>query len=1737
MRTVLQRIISLAVMLAFLSGATPSPASLMPRSTLAPTSHFRERKPSAPAKKRADAVPVPEKSNPYDQMKAAAWICGAADKEGKRVREKIIRHIRHVTFDEFHANLKKMVAKLNTILKDGKEYGVILDGVPHASKRWVYELAKREGLASQPVWETYFDPFTDDCKRLLMYLKEQYGGRLPGRIVIFDDASYQGRQLYHLLGDLYQAYAAAGERRPEVILAVPYMSRAARRLLAGMGVTQKNILSGERIMMLDEILTAREQEVIQQDVLKGSGKDFSVHTSVTYFDHRVADLYSFNAPVAAALDLYGMITAPYWVMGTAYYAKETKEFKQHLRRLSEARKWSPAVVKGRRGGRWPWLAAMLGRPGQEGWRIDLAQVAIEQTLWAVTAVLYADFAMPLWGALAPAIILFTGLHYIGVSAGERAPPVVDVAAVSMINIIAAVLTASHPEALLAVTYLAGGTLHFLYNKLADQIALSIESVKLRISAYRPGPVPRLFTKESLMERAGVPVPLWERLKSMNKGKEPHAVHLTGVSEDLLVKLFSEQTAHIPDDELVFVSVEYFTTENTLSVFSQEVQVIRHIALVARTGELRERFANILDGTISADDYLFLLYFGEYPQRRNIHFYRVQLDEALRGNKLMSAPEDNIAAILKANFPGQLLTAYVTNLDAIYYFLKSRGLNPVWAVQDRPDDRGTEVIRLVKEYEGAHAKPGKVLYAVIPGTTGSSAVSTVVPEAATVTVARLTDDENNNGVLVREIARAYGLDVTGVRYVEGGAGLHSEKIPVIMTPDGEYALKRLKLGEDEDAVRFAIDYQRYLKENGIPVPIIAKRGTSGGSVGDYYMPARDPRTGKTGFYQVEKWNPGRLIDREKATPETLRHVGQLLGKIHRLSARYQMSYRDRSDYSYQGAVDFITAPDAVWKKKFSAYISAGELSFMNDVIAEIKTYWTPERLKSLPMTAIPSDMNFGNMVFDEAGTQVKAVFDFDQARRGCPLEDFFATLVHTGRKGAGMYTKSLKKDLTEFLSGYVSEYTLSPGDISLLPALATAQIMVHLSYTAELLTGDPVQDASLVKRLKELLRALEEIRGEFGSILQQQQIAHTGSAVPQTPAAAHKGTGISGRDKGAPAEYFGEQMPEEVDPQIRDIMSDPKAERYYFVQGLAGAQGRSDEGHRGNLQVGDMYEEAVIDACREIIKVYPELAGYDVVIVKGASFSGHYGVSRTRIYLPIELLIVGMLTHGRLMQMGFIEDFIEHEFLESRGAHHSDVVKRLSKKRPGLRELAVVACRLYYAEQMAERGQAQKALDGYRAALRALKKVSALERREKQIDDILRLIKREGRRDGAAGAILKILKNHFKLSKMSAERLDLAFELEKVALLIRDRFDPGGRTARLAAPPIMRDGVPVPAAHVPFDRALAGAWVENSATEEVKEVKWEIINNVRQVSFAEFEERLREVTIRLNGMLAKEKGEYVVLWDEDAHKSKKWVFSLAQKWLQNPPAYQTTSATLDYYLMKYGSFPKTVVLFDDASYSGKQLAGDIINIRASAGFHGVPVPRIIIAVPFMTEQARAKLVAYGVRESDILSVEKIPTIEEIFGERSAGIAESIQTDEVLKGGDMQYFGLNKTLVFFDHKTPDLVSFADIVAGALALKEGHLPPYRDPRTAYYMQDEEEYSSFEKKRHLARIIKSGLKGYGNEVSIQLILKACEEEHLGVRDAALDALGEIIKRMLKDARSKRDMQEIVDAMKEFQRIIDEAA
>lgn len=261
-------------------------------------------------------------------------------------------------------------------------------------------------------------------------------------------------------------------------------------------------------------------------------------------------------------------------------------------------------------------------------------------------------------------------------------------------------------------------------------ALAPKSVfKGKVSLF---PKPPLFTQEKLL--AGTL--LWDEFASMNHGKRPAVINLSG-DEDSARKQFGMQVKNLPDTQLVCLTLEVKTTElNKIDKDPMRPRgVTRHIVVVDSAGVLKKNIRDILKGRGRLNEFHFYLNFGVYRADRNVHLYRISLGKKwkslkrLQGKGLMTVPLDRIADIIKTNYPNYTLTAYASNRPAIKHFFESRGMHPQFATRIFDRERREKIYYMIQSYEGYGADKKDMLIAQLPRRAQRKTVVLPLPAAS------------------------------------------------------------------------------------------------------------------------------------------------------------------------------------------------------------------------------------------------------------------------------------------------------------------------------------------------------------------------------------------------------------------------------------------------------------------------------------------------------------------------------------------------------------------------------------------------------------------------------------------------------------------------------------------------------------------------------------------------------------------------------------------------------------------------------------------------------------------------------------------------------------------------------------------------------------------------------------------------------------------------------------------------
>lgn len=277
-------------------------------------------------------VPVPQKNLEFDQTKVETWLDAEPDEEIKAVKQKLIEHLQHISFEEFQTKAKKVIKEALEGVEDEK-YAVLFDYKPHSSKRWMFELNKNCFTDKEPAEAEFFTPSWEKMggnNRLRQLTEEGVN-----TFFITDDAGYSGEQIVNRqIEPIVKFYQSEGlAEKPKFVLAVPYVTERFLNLMKNLEKEHGckiEVHSDTEMPTMAQTLTPEEISTLDKrggNLEEDKGEPTYLGATLTFFDHRVADAHSFSEDIQRALNL--VADKPYGNPESAYYLEEEKQFNQY----------------------------------------------------------------------------------------------------------------------------------------------------------------------------------------------------------------------------------------------------------------------------------------------------------------------------------------------------------------------------------------------------------------------------------------------------------------------------------------------------------------------------------------------------------------------------------------------------------------------------------------------------------------------------------------------------------------------------------------------------------------------------------------------------------------------------------------------------------------------------------------------------------------------------------------------------------------------------------------------------------------------------------------------------------------------------------------------------------------------------------------------------------------------------------------------------------------------------------------------------------------------------------------------------------------------------------------------------------------------------------------------------------------------------------------------------------------
>lgn len=226
-------------------------------------------------------VPRPIRSNPIDSEKAKAFVAAHPAGKAKEVAQAIVDNTRHVTQEEFEAQLKLGVEGFNQTLKPDEKYAIVMQ--QGKSNEWMAELGF---------------PYLDRMPDQLYEAGEVVDASIK-RYVFFDDGIYSGSQMSGYISTLLSQLRGLGVDMSQVQIDViaPFVTTHAKSTVNQvLEIGNPHLYEGAVINFAPhQIMPTIPEQIKDPGILSvmsnmyGGALD---SRTLTYFDHKIADQVS-----------------------------------------------------------------------------------------------------------------------------------------------------------------------------------------------------------------------------------------------------------------------------------------------------------------------------------------------------------------------------------------------------------------------------------------------------------------------------------------------------------------------------------------------------------------------------------------------------------------------------------------------------------------------------------------------------------------------------------------------------------------------------------------------------------------------------------------------------------------------------------------------------------------------------------------------------------------------------------------------------------------------------------------------------------------------------------------------------------------------------------------------------------------------------------------------------------------------------------------------------------------------------------------------------------------------------------------------------------------------------------------------------------------------------------------------------------------------------------------------------
>lgn len=294
----------------------------------------------------------------------------------------------------------------------------------------------------------------------------------------------------------------------------------------------------------------------------------------------------------------------------------------------------------------------------------------------------------------------------------------------------------------------------------------------------------------------------------------------------------------------------------------------------------------------------------------------------------------------------------------------------------------------------------------------------------------------------------------------------------------------------------------------------------------------------------------------------------------------------------------------------------------------------------------------------------------------------------------------------------------------------------------------------------------------------------------------------------------------------------------------------------------------------------------------------------------------------------------------------------------------------------------------------------------------------------------------------------------------------------AEPLTAENKITIPIPNIPspkIDLELTARWLESEIDLSLRGIKRKMTDVITNIPFSVFQKELSNVGEKFNEAIGD--NPYVLLWDNKPHGSKRWVHSLVRPVVKSLPrltSYMKRPEDIIKQLEQHDS--DTIVIFDDAIYSGDQLS-DSIYVPLWNRLHEVEHPKqisMIFGAPFVTEDFKHMIEKRwndSTIKTTLISSRSLPMIWDILTRQEQDVLRAIgKRLNIPREGDnvddirFQPIHFGVTVTTFDHKIPDSFSVCRPLLESVGIDaKQRREPYKIKGTPYYDLEKKEYGTW--------------------------------------------------------------------------------